>query len=492
MLNSLKDTAKHTFIYSLGNMSTKIIGLILLPLYTAKLSLLNYGKFTILEVIGTFTAMIFGLRIVSAMIRWYSEQDDIQKQKSIIFTSYTTLVFVVILLNLTLFPFQKEFSKLFFGSYKYAKFFRIIFLIAAFEILNQIPFNILRLKEKSFSYILIFSGRLIVVLAMNIYFLVYAEIGVIGIFYSQLISNILVFLLTLPLLLRNINFSFDLKLLQKMFGYSFPLIFSAISVQLLSIGDRFIIKYLMDYQQVGIYSLGYKIAGVLNVLVVQSFALGFLPIAFKMFKSPDAKIFYIKIFKYFSMILVFGALILSLFSREALQIFASKPEFRIAYKIVPLLTLTFVFKGIQYMFSLGLQYVKKTKYIAYVVSVGVIMNFTLNFILIPTKLGIFGAGIATLISSVFITFALYFISNKYYKVDYEIGKMFLVMIIGGILFILSIPTSGMNIYLRIGTKMVLFVSYPFMLYFFRFYETTELDKMKKYLIKWQNKFISQK
>ena len=164
-----------------------------------------------------------------------------------------------------------------------------------------------------------------------------------------------------------------------MFGYSFPLIFSAISVHLLAIGDRFIIKYLLDYQQVGIYSLGYKIAGVLNVLVVQSFALGFLPIAFKMLKSPDAKIFYIKIFKYLSMILVFGALVLSLFSREALQIFASKPEFRIAYKIVPLLTLTFVFKGIQYMFSLGLQYVKKTKYIAYVVAVGVIINFTLNF-----------------------------------------------------------------------------------------------------------------
>ncbi|NQT65793.1 MAG: hypothetical protein HQ554_06405, partial [FCB group bacterium] len=73
MLNQLKKTIFHTLIYSIGNLSTKIIGLILLPLYTAKLSLLNYGRFTILETTSMFLAMVLGLRIVSSMMRWSAE-----------------------------------------------------------------------------------------------------------------------------------------------------------------------------------------------------------------------------------------------------------------------------------------------------------------------------------------------------------------------------------------------------------------------------------
>ena len=76
MLNKLRDTVKHTFIYSIGNLSTKVIGLLLLPLYTTKLSLLNYGRFTILETTSMFLTMVLGLRIVSSMMRWSAETED--------------------------------------------------------------------------------------------------------------------------------------------------------------------------------------------------------------------------------------------------------------------------------------------------------------------------------------------------------------------------------------------------------------------------------
>ena len=130
------------------------------------------------------------------------------------------------------------------------------------------------------------------VLFLNIYFLVYANIGIIGIFYSQLIANVFITIICLPMLLKSFHYAFDFSLIKEMLSYSFPLIFGAISVQLLAIGDRFIIKYLLDYSQVGIYSLGYKIAGVLNVFIVQAFGLAFLPIAYKMLNSADSEIFF--------------------------------------------------------------------------------------------------------------------------------------------------------------------------------------------------------
>lgn len=488
MLDKLKDTAKHTIIYSIGNLSSKIIGLILLPLYTAKLTLLNYGQFTILEVTSVFMVMVFGLRIVTAMLRWCSEETDKEKRKTIVFTTFVTLLVVVGILNAVLMPFRRSFSFLFFNSAEYINFFTVIIISVSFEILNGIPFNLLRYKQKSVIYIILFSLKLFIVLAMNFYFLLVLETGVIGIFLSQLIGNVIIFIVTLPYILKNIKPKFEYRLLKEMVNYSFPLVFSAISVQLLTIGDRFIIKYFLDYSQVGIYSLAYKIAGVLNVFIIQSFMLGYLPIAYKMINLPDAGKFYSNIFKYLSFILIFAALGLSLYSKEILEIFAKNPEFWIACKIIPILTLTFVFKGIQYFFSLGFHYVKKTRFNALIVMVGVIVNFSLNFLLIPIW-GIWGAALTTIVSAVFIMILMYILSQKYYPVKYEIHKFIIVLVVGIGLFSVSFAINELSFIIRIFLKLLLIGIYPLVLYLFSFYETTELDKMKKFLIKWQNKLI---
>ena len=482
MLQKLKDTAKHTFIYSLGNLSTKIIGLILLPLYTARLSLLNYGQFAILEVTSMFLVLVCGLRIVSSMLRWCSEEADERKRKIIIFISWTTLIITVLLLNFILMPLRKNLSFLYFRSYDYLDYFTIILVSVSFEILNTIPMNLFRLNGKSIHYVFAFSGKLLLILFLNIYFLTVMEIGVLGIFLSQLIGNFILFLITIPIVIKNIVPKFDFSLFREMIKYSFPLIFSAISVQLLTIGDRFIIKYFLDYTQVGIYSLAYKIAGVVNVFIIQSFALSFLPIAYKMFNSPDAKLFYRKIFKYFSMILIFSALGISFFSREILYIFARNQEFWIAYKLVPILVLTFVFKGIQYVFSLGFHYVKKTKYHAFIVMLGVILNFSLNFLLIPIW-QIWGAALATLISAVFITVLFYIFSLKFYFIQYEIFKVFIVLIVGISFYLLSLLVNRFEIYTAIIIKLFLVLIFPIILYFLKFYEKTELDKIKKFWLR---------
>ncbi|MCK4956770.1 MAG: oligosaccharide flippase family protein [Candidatus Cloacimonetes bacterium] len=484
MLSQLKKTISHTLIYSIGNLSTKIIGLILLPLYTTKLSLLNYGKFSILEITVMFLTMVLGLRIVSSMMRWSAETNDKCEQGKILFNTYSVLFITAILVNVIFTPLRPLLSELFFGTDNYSHFFTIILVIVGFEMLNQVPMNWLRFQGKPLAYSIFFITKLMVVLSFNIYFLVYAQIGIIGIFYSQLIANIAQMLLTLPILLKRFTYVFDTKLIKEMLGYSIPLIFSAISVQLLAIGDRYIIKHLLGYSQVGIYSLGMKIGGVLNVFVVQAFALGFLPIAYKMLHSPDAKLFYRKIFKYLVMILVFCALGLSLFSREVLLLFAKKPEFLIAYKVVPLITITYVFKGMQYMFMLGFHYVKKTKLIAYIVSVALLINIALNFLLIPIY-GIWGAALATVFSSFLIAVISYYISQKFYYVNYEIGKMLIVLLAGIIIYFVSNIFAEANIYLQIIYKATLCAFFPILLYFFKFYEKTELDKMKKVINKFR-------
>ena len=79
-------TTKHTAIYSLGNMTTKLVGLILLPLYTDRLSVDEYGILSILEVTAQIGVAILGFQLQAAFLRWCSAKTSESDFKSIVFS----------------------------------------------------------------------------------------------------------------------------------------------------------------------------------------------------------------------------------------------------------------------------------------------------------------------------------------------------------------------------------------------------------------------
>ena len=71
MLSFVKSAAKNSLIYGLGNVSTKVVGFILLPLYTSHLSVREYGILGLLEVSSQVIVSVFGLSLTYAFFRWY-------------------------------------------------------------------------------------------------------------------------------------------------------------------------------------------------------------------------------------------------------------------------------------------------------------------------------------------------------------------------------------------------------------------------------------
>lgn len=485
MLGKLKHTAKQALIYSLGNISSKLIGFVLLPLYTGYLTTEEYGIFAILEVTSFIMVAVLSFKLSTAMMRWCSTENSENKTKSILFTTYSSAFVIIVLLNILLQPLRDSFSNLFFGNIEYGVYFLIIFLSVSFEILNLFSFDLIRLKEKPVFFITISILRLTTILVLNIYFIKFLGLGVKGIILSQLIGNALITIITLPFLIKNMIWNFYYSEFKKMLSYGVPLVFSTISMMLLTMGDRYIIKYYSNYSQVGIYSLGYKIASVVNVLIIQSFQTGFLPIAYKNFNKPDAQRFFSKTLTYYTFILVVASLTISLFSQELIELFSKNNEYNIAYTIVPFISLAFVFKGIQYVYSLGLHFTKKTKYNAFIVLFAAILNFTLNLLLIP-KFGIYGAAIATIISWIIMSTAFYKYSFKFYKVKYEIQKIVLLILIGAGLYMFSLLFIQFNFYIKILLKLLLIVSFPLILRIFNFYEKIELERLKGFFKKWKN------
>jgi O-antigen/teichoic acid export membrane protein len=129
MLNKLKSTFKQTVIYSVGNFSSKIVGFILIPIYTNQLSVEDFGVLSILEISSQVLIAFLGLSIHQGLTRWYWDIKNSEKQKSLFFTLFIFVVVLSSLLTMLLLIFKKQIAILVFENQEYRLYLKLCFCI---------------------------------------------------------------------------------------------------------------------------------------------------------------------------------------------------------------------------------------------------------------------------------------------------------------------------------------------------------------------------
>jgi O-antigen/teichoic acid export membrane protein len=485
MLNNIKSTLKHSGIYSIGNIASKLIGVILLPLYTKHITVSEYGVLGILEITIMILTQVLILGQSQTLIRFHNLEEYKEKRRSTLFTIFIFLFSIGFLFNLIGQNFVTKLASLFFEPTGFATYFRLCFYIIFLRIINNLFLSVLRAKEKSRSYVISNIIKITLVLGFNIYFIAFAQIGVKGILYSYLIGDSVLFCILLPKMLTEMSAKFDKEILKAALIFGFPLIFSSLAGMLLNMGDRFILKLLVNYKEVGLYNLGYKIAGIINMLLIQSFTLGFLPMAYKMYGQKNDMRYYSKVHTYFVYVLLFSGLGLALFGKEIIKVLTLNSDYWNSFIVVPYIILAYVFSGAKSSMNTGLFLKGKTSHIAFCTIGAAILNLILNFLLIP-RYKMMGAAVATLISFIILYLVTYFIVKRFYKIKYENIKLLKMLFLSIILFLISTSVSELNFIPRVLIKFFITMSFPLILYFLKFYEEIELIRIKQTWQKWRD------
>jgi len=484
MLNNLKIATRNSIIYGLGNLFIKFIGLILFPIYTKHLSISEYGILGILEVSTQILVAIFGCALYSGFFRYYYDKEFSRKQKSMFFTLLLFLLFSVLIMFIIFIPISSSLSNLLFDSPEYSYLLTLMIISSGIQIINNIPSTLIRLLEKPVLFSTANIIRLIITLILTIYFIVPLGRGLEGIYEAQIIGQISYFIFLMRFTLRNIEFKFNKKGLRTILIFSLPLALSAVSVVAITIIDRYALKFLTELKDVGLYSAAYKISNVIAFIISAS-QLAITPIIYKKINDPDNKRFYSKIMTYSTYVVIIMVCGLSVFGKEVVKVLAQHIDYWDAFKLIPILSFSILFGMLRYTATTGLNIAKRTQVLAIITTTTVILNLLLNILLIPYFRAT-GAAIASLVTQVLYFISVYYFSQKYYYIPYEVGKIIKMITIGLLIILIAIPVNDLNLLYRLIIKTVLIFSYPFLLYFFNFYEKVELDRIKGAWNKWKN------
>ena len=483
----IKNLFKDPIEYIPSQVVPILVGIFSLPIFTRIFPPADYGNYSLvmatISILSTLTGWV-GMSIIR-FYPAYEKENRIEelKSESIKLTFLSILIISIIFLFL-LSAFHKHIPQLLHNL--------LVIGIIVFILMTLFTtlLTILRIKRKIKLYSAFFSWKSIAALLFGLIFVILFNFSADGLLWGIAVS----ICLALPVLWKTALGKFHIKRLKisnqvfkEMSKYSFPLVIGNLAAWVLSLSDRYLLQIFRGSQEVGIYSVSYKISEYSILFLAALFALSFNPLAITIWEKHGEQAsqeFLTKGTRYFLMLCVPAVVGVSVLRNPILKIL-STPDYYQGSKIIPFVALGGLFFGLNQRFGMGLAFYKKTKYFMYSLIISGLVNLILNILLIP-KFGYIAAAVTTLVSYMVLTLLTFVFSRKYFTWEFPFTSLLKIIFASGLMsiavyYIGSILTSITlwSLVLIIASGMLVYLSILFLLKEFKAIEIQELLRLKR-------------
>lgn len=483
MFDKIKQLTKDTAIYGISTIVGRFLTFLLVPFYTNIFSPNEYGIIANLYIFIAILNIIYIFGMDAAYLKFASSRST-ELEKDNFSTPYLTVFAVSIFLSLIIVIFKEGINNLLDVPIKYSYLIYYVSFILLFDSLCVIPFIRLRIERKAKK----FAFYKIINICTNVFFNLFLVLklnwGIEAVLVSNIIASVLTLFIFLPDILRSIRLTVNLSLLQRMLKFGIPYLPAGLGSMLIQGIDRPILSKLTDLNTVGIYNANYKL-GIFMMLVVNMFQYAWQPFFLQQAEQKDAKQLFSKVLTYFTFTASIILVVVSLFIDDLVKInFLGLNLIGSAYwsglVIVPIILFGYLFNGLYVIFTAGIYIKEKSYYVPIITGVSALVNVAVNFLLIPV-FGIIGAAIATLASYATMALGVYIVTQKFYKIKYELKKvtgLILLICLTGAVYYWLLFENKLSIFLKIAL-LILFIVVSALITF----EKNELNQIKRKIIK---------
>lgn len=455
----MKSLAKDTAIYGLSSIVGRFLNYLLVPLYTNVISAESggYGAVTNLYAYVALILAILTFGMETTFFRFANKEGE--RPEAV----FSTSMLMVGGLSVLFFALVATFINPIGQALHYPDHHDYILLMAACvaqDGIQAVPFCRLRFERRPIRFMVLKMLFICLNIGMNLFwFLVLKETDVYYVFFLNLVCTSIVTLLFVPDLLRT-RWQFDMKLLRRMFLYSWPILILSTASILNQAFDKMVFPMIYDgadaKQQLGIYGACVKVAMIM-AMITQAFRYAYEPMVFSIAKDKDSKQTYALGMKYF-LIFTLLAFLCVMGYMDLLKYFIGA-GYREGLKVVPIVMVAEIMMGISMNLSFWYKLIDKTIYGAWLALVGCAVLVLVNVIFVPTYGymacawgGVAGYGTTMLLS--------YFIGQKKNPIDYPLLSMGVYVLITALFFAVmqSIPTAW-PVWIRLAINTLLILAF---------------------------------
>ncbi len=421
---SLIKLGKETLIYGVGQVVTKLVGVLTIPLLTRLLSVGQMGQLDLITTIqGLLTTVLLLGTDTAITFHYWDHKGDVEAQKSYIASGFLFVLSTGMAGALLLWLVTRAI-----GTPEGLT--NTIVLVATLQIPNQILYQMFTKLFRIFRRPAMFIAVTIFVSGLNIAFLAVMLHVLHWGFLSAVLSQFVVFGLANVFCLvyfREYLFARPArKRLAALVDYGWPLVLFSVSDQLVAAVQRPILLTHLSLEALGLFSVSTKIAAGVGV-ATKAFTLAWGPFSMSIKDDANAAAVYGRIARLY----LWGGLLVVLTIQCVSPIMVkllSGPAYSGAVHIVPVISLALILQSMYGIHAVGLNVVKKTGFISMGSIFGLVLALVFTMLLTPLS-GIFGAATAMVAAYLTTNAVISFIGNRYYPIKYEKGPV-VIMVIG--------------------------------------------------------------
>ena len=356
----LRRLGRHSAIYGIGGLVSRVIAVLLLPLYTRYLHPTDYGQIETLLALTTVMGLILRAGITSAFFRFYFDETDDAGRRRVLRTSFwftmggATLGLALLLL------FAEPVSSLLFGTSDAADLVRAAG-VALWATVNYEQLTALfRVEERSVAYVCASLANIFLTIGLTLLLVVVLEEGPLGVIVGNFSGTLIVYLSLLGYRREQLGLEFDRGLLREMNRFGIPLVPTALFLWMTNFSDRFFLVWLADVAEAGIYSVGVRIASAM-VLLLTAFRTAWPAFAYSIRDEREARQTYAYVLTYLTVITAWVALALSVLAPWLVDLLADE-AFAEASEVVGPLAFSTVAYGAYIVVAIGVGRARRTQF----------------------------------------------------------------------------------------------------------------------------------
>lgn len=443
---SYKKLFSNTIIFAIGSFGSKLLVLILVPLYTAALLPEQYGTVDLVAQTANILLPIFTLSVSEAALRFGLDAKTPERRQTI----YTTCLGVVICglgIMAAIFPILSRLDYL-------DGFSTILYIYVWTAALKQLNATYTRSLEKVRLFALDGILTTLMMILFNILFLLKFKWGMTGYLLAIILSDLCssMFLFIAAGLWRHVNPKrFQLSALKEMLRYCAPLVPTTLLWLITSISDRFIIVYFHGEAMNGINTVAYKIPTIITTIFTM-FSQAWNMSAIQENGSAGREDFYTSVFSLNQSFMYVMAAGILMINRPLTYIWVN-PAYHEAMLYSPILTMATIFTCFNVF--LGSVYIaeKRTKRSFMTSLAAGIINIILNFLLIP-RFGIYGAAGATFAAYFLVFFFRLFDTSAIIRFKFSLTKILVNTLLLSAMTVLN-QFSAWQVYIALAAGFVI-------------------------------------